>query len=204
MLAVVRSTAKGTIIDIKVKAFKLILSEENREQEHYENHNTRFNVDIQYNRFAEDWRHVNTIIWQLPSIAISIMGGIIAVAYHFLEGWPRIMLLSTGSLFMFVLTIVVARQIDFANTRFRFLQYLEYKYHATIFPTGLHDDLDKIDEKLEDMPLKELTFNPYGGDRMFKFLSKQSSRKWLMYSILILAIVLAGGAVIELYTVVIR
>jgi hypothetical protein len=180
------------------------LTEENREQQHWENQNIKINVDTQYNRFAEDWRHVNTIIWQLPSIAISIMGGIVAVAYNFLEDWPRIMLLSTGSLFMFVLTIVVARQIDFANTRFRFLQYIEYKCHATIFPTGLHDDLKKIESKLEDMPLKELTFNPYGGDHMFKLLSRQSSRKWLMYSILILSIVLAGGAVNELYMFVIR
>ena len=78
------------------ETYKLVLSEENREQQHCENRNTRFNVDIQYNRFAEDWRHVNTIIWQLPSIAISIMGGIVAVAYNLLEGWPRIMLLSTG------------------------------------------------------------------------------------------------------------
>ena len=173
------------------------------EEKHGEYPNKIFNVDTQYNRFAEDWRHVNTIIWQLPSIAISIMGGIVAVAYNFLEGWPRIMLLSTGSLFMFVLTIVVARQIVFANTRLRFLQYLEYKFHVIIFPTGLHEDQSKIDVELSDMSREKLTFNPSGGDRIFKFLSGQSSRKWLTYSILILAIVLAGGAIIELYMYVI-
>jgi hypothetical protein len=178
------------------------LPEENREGEDNENRN--INVEIQYNRFAEDWRHVNTIIWQLPSIAISIMGGIVAVAYNFLEGWPRVMLLSTGSLFMFVLTIVVARQIVFANTRLRFLQYLEYKLNAKIFPTGLHEDQNKIDGLLMDMPRNKLTFNPTGGDRMFKLLSRQSSRKWLTYSILILGIVLAGGAVIELYMFVVH
>ena len=105
---------------------------------------------------------------------------------------------------MIVLTIVVARQIAFANTRFRFLQYLEYKHNAKIFPTGLHDDLDKIDSALKDMPPDKLTFPPTGGDRFYKLLSRQSSRKWLTYSILILAIVLAGGAVIELYTFVIH
>ena len=97
------------------------MSEKARPQRDDENPNTRFNVDLQYNRFAEDWRYVNTIIWQLPSIVISIMAGIVAVAFTLVEGWPRIMVLSAGSLFMFVLTIAVARQIDFANTRLRFL-----------------------------------------------------------------------------------
>ena len=180
------------------------MSEEARAQQDDENPNTRFNVDIQYNRFAEDWRHVNTIIWQLPSIAISIMGGIVAVAYHFLEGWPRIMLLSTGSLFMFVLTIVVTRQIVFANTRLRFLQYLEYKFNVKIFPTGLRDDQNKIDSILNDMPQDKQTFNPTGGDYIFKTLNRQSSRRWLTYSILILAILLAGSAVMESYLYVIH
>ncbi len=169
-----------------------------------DNNNIRFNVNLQYSRFAEDWRHVNTIIWQLPSIAISIMGGLVAVAFNFLEGWPRIMLLSAGSLFMFVLTIVVARQIVFANTRLRFLQYIESKFNAKVFPTGLHEDQNTIDDILNDIPENRPTFNPAGGDPVFKFLSRQSSRKWLTYSILILAILLAGTAVIESYMYVIN
>jgi hypothetical protein len=162
-----------------------------------ENSNSRFSAELQYNRFSEDWRHVNTILWQLPSIAVSIMAGIVAVAYQILGDWPRILLLSAGSLFMFVLAIAIVRQIVFANTRLRFLQYLEYKSNTKKFPTGLRDDAEDISYILNDMPTKELTFDPDVQDDLIKFLSKRSSRKWLTYSIFILSILLAVAAIVE-------
>jgi hypothetical protein len=169
------------------------------------NPNSSISIELQYNRFSEDWRHVNTVLWQLPSISVSIMAGIVAVAYQILEDWPRILLLSTGSLFMFVLAIAVVRQIVFANTRLRFLQYLEFRSNAKKFPTGLRDDADKIDGYLPEMPPGELTFDYDVKDGLVKFFSKRSSRRWLTYSIFILAILLAGAAITEtIYYYVIR
>lgn len=66
---------------------------------------------IQYDKLANDWRHINTMIWGVPAVAISIMTGIILAAYtKELEGWPRIISLGFGALLLFALTVEVIKK----------------------------------------------------------------------------------------------
>jgi hypothetical protein len=68
-------------------------------------------IRIQYSKLSEDWRQFNNILWGIPSVAVSIMVGIIAVAYQpGLAGWPRFVALAIGSLFLFALALEVAKK----------------------------------------------------------------------------------------------
>ena len=68
-------------------------------------------LKTQYDKLSEDWRQFNNILWGIPSVAVSIMAGIIVVAYQpQLEGWPRFITLSIGSLFLFALTLEVSKK----------------------------------------------------------------------------------------------
>ena len=51
----------------------------------------------QYNRLAEDWRHLSNLIWQMPSLAIALLTGIMGVSYQFLGPFPRALLLTVGA-----------------------------------------------------------------------------------------------------------
>lgn len=39
-------------------------------------------LKTQYDKLSEDWRQSNNILWGIPSVAVSIMVGIIVVAYQ--------------------------------------------------------------------------------------------------------------------------
>ena len=56
-------------------------------------------IPAQYYRLSQDWRQVHNIIWGIPSIAISIITGVVVAAYTLPEGWPRIGVLGIGSIF---------------------------------------------------------------------------------------------------------
>jgi hypothetical protein len=68
-------------------------------------------MKTQYGKLSEDWRQFNTILSGIPTVAVSIMAGIIIVAYQpGLAGWPRFVSLAIGSLFLFALTIEVVKK----------------------------------------------------------------------------------------------
>jgi hypothetical protein len=65
----------------------------------------------QYDILANHWRHFNTIIWGVPTIAITIMSGILIGAYSsHLNGWPLVITLGIGSLMLFSLTIELVKK----------------------------------------------------------------------------------------------
>lgn len=89
----------------------------------------------QYNRFAEDWRHISTLIWQIPTIAIAVMTGVIGVSFEFLDNLPRILLLAVGAFFLFTLCIALAKHRLFHDSRSIFIRELEQKFRVKRFPT---------------------------------------------------------------------
>ena len=83
----------------------------------------------QYEKLANDWRQVHSIIWGVPSVAIAIMTGIILVAFQSqLEGPPRIVTLSLGSLLLFALTVELVKKRLFMDALSVRLQELEGQY----------------------------------------------------------------------------
>jgi hypothetical protein len=73
-------------------------------------------LKTQYNKLSEDWRQLNSMLWQIPSAAVSIVSAIVIVAFQqSLEGWPRFMLLAVSSLFLFALTLEVVKKALYMN-----------------------------------------------------------------------------------------
>jgi hypothetical protein len=65
----------------------------------------------QYDRLTQDWRQIHNVIWGIPSVAISIISAVIIVAYQpQLEGWPRILTLGVGSIFLFSMTVEIVKK----------------------------------------------------------------------------------------------
>jgi hypothetical protein len=65
-----------------------------------------------YNRLVQDWREFNDLLWKIPSVAVSIMAGIVVAAYQpYLTGSPRIISLAIGSLFLLALSLEVINLI---------------------------------------------------------------------------------------------
>jgi hypothetical protein len=123
----------------------------------------------QYERLAEDWRLHQNLIWQIPSVAIVIIGGILTVSYSFLNGIPRAILLGIGSVLIFALTTALAKHRLGAEARSQFLVDLETEiFRIKQIPTKTKD----IKEFLKDRQLTD--------DRLFRFLIKRSSEIWLL------------------------
>jgi hypothetical protein len=124
----------------------------------------------QYERCAEDWRLHQNLIWQIPSVAIAIIGGILTVSYSFLNGIPRAILLGIGSVLIFALTTALAKHRLGAQARSQFLLDLETEtFRVKQIPTTTKD----IKEYLKDRPLTD-------DHRLFRFLIKRSSEIWLL------------------------
>lgn len=124
----------------------------------------------QYDRSAEDWRFHHNLIWQIPSVAIAIIGGIVTVSYNFLNGLPRVILLSIGSVLIFALTTALAKHRLGADARTQFLSDLETEiFKVKPILTKTNDLIDYLEEK------KSLT-----NSWLFRFLIKHSSEIWLL------------------------
>ncbi|MCP8303906.1 MAG: hypothetical protein H3Z50_00300 [archaeon] len=122
---------------------------------------TNESVLRQYDRLAEDWRHFNTIAWQLPSVAIAIIAGVLGVAYEFLEGYPRVLFLGLGSAFIFALAIALAKHRFFMDARSQFLQDLESnRLNIDKFPITTPETEHYLEKKLATK------------DPLFNFLKK--------------------------------
>ena len=63
----------------------------------------------QYDRLSQDWRQIHNVIWGIPAVAISIITGVIIAAYN-VQGWPRILVLGLGSIFLFSMTVEIVKK----------------------------------------------------------------------------------------------
>lgn len=173
-----------------------------KEDEIDENSASRKNAEDaikkQYDKLANDWRHFNTILWGVPSVAVAIMTGVIVGSYRpELEGWPRIVALSVGSLFLFALAIEVVKKRDHMNVISYMLkeiqdQLLPEKFR---FPVGISDDIEKYIDKYVPKPTEK--YLPDYNDPLFRGLKRFYARKTLTYVIFVAAIAVGMLAVSE-------
>jgi hypothetical protein len=185
-------------------------------------------MKTQYSKLSDDWRHFNTIIWGVPSVAIAIMTGVILVAYNpDLVGWPRITTLSVGSLFLFALTIELVKKRLHMNA----ISYLSREIQVALgiprdlrFPLGTQtSEIEKSTSEIEksiktsiknsiDRRVKEGEISPNSvneglyakespldyKDPLFKLFQKAYARKYLTYVTFIAAVAVALLSVIEI------
>ena len=86
----------------------------------------------QYNQCSEDWRHYNAIIWQIPSVAITIAAAILAVAYQYIqELLPRTVILFFGGFILSSLTVALIKHRLFHNQRTEFLYQTEMDWASS-------------------------------------------------------------------------
>lgn len=87
-------------------------------------------MNAQYNRLAEDWRHFNNLIWQLPTIAITICSAIIGVSYSILKDSPwysKVALLIIGVVLLSMILVELIKLRLFHNMRTAHLLYMDMK-----------------------------------------------------------------------------
>jgi hypothetical protein len=164
-------------------------------------------MKLQYDKLTENWRHFNDIIWQVPTVAVAIMTGVIVAAYSpYLEGSPRIAALGVGSLFLFALTIEIIKKREHMNAISFLLKDLQVGLGMPAefrFPLGtkfaeIKHTIDKSVElgKENQDYFKQPPLD--SADRLFKIFQGFYARKSLTYVIFIAAIVVATLFVIEL------
>jgi hypothetical protein len=148
----------------------------------------------QYNRFAEDWRHVSSLIWQIPSIAIAIMTGIIGVSFQFLDGVPRIVLLGIGAFFLLAICVALAKHRLFHESRSVFMRDLERNFGITVFPTEGKQTKNYLNKsKLKGAPISDSNDIPednFTNFRLYNWLSSKRSAIWLLFVMFIAFLIL--------------
>jgi len=75
-------------------------------------------LSFQYQECAEDHRHYSSLIWQVPSIAVAISGGILAFSFaDNIDKFIRPFILAIGLIFDFVLFVGLLRYRMFEIAR---------------------------------------------------------------------------------------
>ena len=118
----------------------------------------------QYERLAEDWRFQHRLIWEIPTVGVAIMAGILAVSYTQLNAWPRSVLLSVGALLLFGLAIAIAKHRFGADYRSQYIEELESRLGIPVFPLITREALAKMRKDN-----KQLT-----NDRFLRFIVEQN------------------------------
>jgi hypothetical protein len=133
------------------------------------------------------------------------MAGVIIAAYE-LDGWPRIALLTLGSILLFALTIETIKKRLHMNAMSILLKTLQEdglklaEEHR--FPVGVSDDIGKY---LYDWEQKQMQKNPDAkipdsDDGLFQFFKNVYARKFLTWTVFIAAIIVAVLADFEFVT----
>lgn len=82
----------------------------------------------QYKQHAEDWRHLNNIIWQIPSLTVTVGAILIAGSYQLSDNIARGIILLLGTILSFSLLVALVKHRYFHNKRTELLESIETKW----------------------------------------------------------------------------
>jgi len=162
-------------------------------------------IKLQYEKLANDWRHFNTIIWGIPTVAVAIMATIVIAAYGAeVGGWPRIASLSIGSLLLFGLTIETVKKRQHMIAMSIALNRLQSEKlnlsDAYRLPLGITPDIDdyinsRSAENAKDRPadLDDILYNSFKGIYARKVLT------WVVFIAAIVVALLADLEFVRFY-----
>lgn len=115
------------------------------------NHDGTLSTHAQYDKLANDWRHINTIVWGIPTVAVTLVAGVIVAAYgQKLEGWPLIVILGLGALLLFALTVEAVKKRLLMNAISARLQNLEKDSRIEKFPSSTKDLIRYVRSRSDD------------------------------------------------------
>ncbi len=154
----------------------------------------------QYDELSQYWRHFNSIIWAIPTVAVTLIAGIIIGAFQKeIVGWPRFAVLAIGSAILFALTIELSRKILHMEALSYLLKDLQENAlrlpRAIRFPLGVSKDIEEY--------IEEVDKNRKPHDNLiFKLLKRCYARKWLLYVIFFVFIAVAFIAIFVLLDII--
>jgi hypothetical protein len=103
----------------------------------------------QYEQCHEDWRHFDNAIWQMPSIAIAVASGLLAISYEFVEDLlPRAVILFFGFLICSSLTVALIKHRLFLDERTKILKKIEKNWRIN------NSNVKKIKRKTREISVK--------------------------------------------------
>jgi len=157
----------------------------------------RQSLRMQYERIAEDMRNIDRISWELPSVAVAIMTGLVAVSYYYLTGLIRFSVLFLGGCFLLTLTIANAKHRFMMDVKTRFLQQIERELQIQVFPTTTKESIIYLEEqKREGSEEREIW--------LINLFKNQPAGIWLLQMLFVVSIfvfLLAGfelGAILRI------
>jgi len=159
-------------------------------------------IQDQYERFAQDWRQIHTVVWGIPNVAVAILTGVIVAAYQDpLNGWPRIIVLSVGSILLFALTVELVEKRIFMNAITARMITLEEDNNLKPFRIRKHDikkELDDYDERMAKRdPNRPPSLDRDIPTRLFRL---SHAREGLTYVVFVSAIILTALSYFEFVT----
>lgn len=100
----------------------------------------------QYERLTEDWRFHHKLIWEIPTVAVAILAGILVVSYTQLQSVPvaRIVLLFVGGVLLFGLTVAVVKHRFGADYRTAYIMQAEQDLGIPVLPLRTIQIRDKM------------------------------------------------------------
>jgi type III secretory pathway component EscS len=106
----------------------------------------------QYERLTEDWRFHHKLIWEIPTVAVAIIAGILVVSYTQLQSSPvpRIVLLILSGVLLFGLTAAVVKHRFGADYRTANIMQAEQDLGIPVLPLETRQARDRM--KMEGKP----------------------------------------------------
>jgi hypothetical protein len=100
----------------------------------------------QYERLTEDWRFHHKLIWEIPTVAVAIMAGILTVSYTQLQSAPaaRVILLFVSGVLLFGLTVAVIKHRFSADYRTAYIIQTEQDLGMPVLPLETKQIRDKM------------------------------------------------------------
>jgi len=75
-----------------------------------------------------DWRHYNNIIWQLPSVTVAIVGGLLGIAYYAIDDLgPRTVVVFLAAVFAFVMLQTLRKHRKFHDVKYEVIMDILHK-----------------------------------------------------------------------------
>lgn len=132
------------------------------------------------------------MIWEILSVALTIMTGIILVSFALPE-LPRAVLLCMGALLQFGLTVAVAKHRFIADARSEFLKELETGIpNVKTFPVETNETILYLEERNSLTKDKLRLYH-----RLIKFRA-EISLLYVMFSVLMMTLILVIYVVVQL------
>jgi hypothetical protein len=138
----------------------------------------------QYDRLCQDWRQVHNIMWAIPTLAVTIITGIIFAAYQ-LEDIPRITALGLGSILLFALTVEIIKKRLLMNA----ISARIYQMEKNPFPFDTKGLLDEVDDGFKKIQKSDQSVsNPDSNDPVYRLFKWSYARQYLGHVVFAAAI----------------